>query len=232
MQQAHGRTALTPIPEASGLAVLDASEHGAHRLSLEAYEPSGSIASTIAGAVGEKETKSGRGGEELLDPAPSDRADSELSESMTPRLIESTADERAERAAERAAVKFELPAWRSVERWPAHREASGRLMLRASTDVQAEGRHAVCRVRDGVLILSIEQWRAAGEMTEKVVAEVPVEALAVGLQRGRSNMLTLATVHENKMFDEIYCFSANSASRNRWIAVFRRMGVAVFDLRG
>ena len=89
----------------------------------------------------------------------------------------------------------------------------------------------VCRIRDGVITLGIERRDAAGEETEELVAEVPAEALAVGLQRGRTNMLMLATVHESKMFDDIYCFCDNSAIRNRWIAIFRRLGVAIFDLQ-
>ena len=146
---------------------------------------------------------------------------------------ESTAEERAEcaAAAARAAVNWELPAWRSVEEWPAGRQAAGRFTLRGCADLQTEGVPAVCRIRDGVLTLSVEQRGAAGdEGTEAVVAEVPCEVLAVGLRRGRTSMLTLATVHKNEMFDEIYCSCDNPARRNRWVAVFRRMGVAVFDL--
>ena len=72
-------------------------------------------------------------------PSPSERRGSDLSDAMAPRPIVSTADERAERAAKRAAVERELPAWRSVREFPAHREAFGRLTLRASDDPQAEG---------------------------------------------------------------------------------------------
>ena len=154
-----------------------------------------------------------------------------LSDAMAPRPIVSTADERAERAAKRAAVERELPAWRSVREFPAHREAFGRLTLRASDDPQAEGVRAVCRVRDGALTLGLEQRAASGERTEKVVAEVPLEALAAGMRRGRANMLTIATVHWNNLFDEIYCVCDDPARRNRWIAIFRGMGVAIFDLR-
>ena len=57
------------------------------------------------------------------------------------------------------------------------------------------------------------------------------EALAVGMRRGRPNVFTIATVHENEMFDEIYCSCDDPAIRNRWIALFRGMGVAIFDLR-
>ena len=164
-------------------------------------------------------------------PSPSERRVSNLSDAMAPRPIVSTADERAERAAKRAAVERELPAWRSVKEFPAHREAFGRLTLRASDDPQAEGVRAVCRVRDGALTLGLEKRAASGEWTEKVVAEVPLEALAVGMRRGRANMLTIATVHGNNLFDEIYCVCDDPARRNRWIAIFRGMGVAIFDLR-
>ena len=164
-------------------------------------------------------------------PSPSERRVSNLSDAMAPRPIVSTADERAERAAKRAAVERELPAWRSVREFPAHREAFGRLTLRASDDPQAEGVRAVCRVRDGALTLVLEQRAASGERTEKVVAEVPLEALAVGMRRGRANMLTIATIHESNLFDEIYCVCDDPARRNRWIAIFRGMGVAIFDLR-
>ena len=162
-------------------------------------------------------------------PAPAERSDlSQAATSESPRKI--TADERADRA-KRAAVKQKMPAWRSVEEWPAGGEARGRVTLRAHADPQAEGTRAMCRIRDGVLTISTEQQTAAGETTEVVVAKVPLEVLAVGLQRGRTNMLALATVHESEMFDEIYCFCDNAARRNRWIAIFRRMGVAIFDLR-
>ena len=168
-------------------------------------------------------------------PSPSERRVSDLSDAMAPRPIVSTADERAEprRAAKRSAVKRELSAWRSVKEFPDNREASGRLSLRASesADPEAEGVRAVCRVRDGALTLGLEQRAASGERTEKVVAEVPKEALAVGMRRGRPSMLAIATVHENKLFDEIYCSCDDPAKRNRWIALFRGMGVPIFDLR-
>ena len=137
-------------------------------------------------------------------------------------------------AVKRTAVKRELPAWRSVEEWPARWSASGRMTLSGSdprVDPQAKRMCAVCRIHDGLLTLGTKQRAAAGEETEKVVAEVPVEVLAVGLQRGRANMLTLATLYRNEMFDEIYCFCDNPIRRNRWIHVFRRMGVAIFDMR-
>ncbi len=35
-----------------------------------------------------------------------------------------------------------------------------------------------------------------------VVAAVPVQELAVGLRRGRTDMFTVATLHEDRMYDE------------------------------
>jgi hypothetical protein len=40
----------------------------------------------------------------------------------------------------------------------------------------------------------------------------------------------IATVYQSKMFDEIFCFADDQVKRNKWIAVFRRMGVPVSDL--
>ena len=224
LHEAHDRsprTALTPIPEAP-----ECSSRPAWESAPEPAERTGSVRHriTLSDAMAPRPIVS------TADER-AERTDSGLSDATTPRAVESAADERAERAAKRAAVERELPAWRSVREFPAHREAFGRLTLRASDDPQAEGVRAVCRVRDGALTLGLEQRAASGERTEKVVAEVPLEALAVGMRRGRANMLTIATVHESNLFDEIYCVCDDPARRNRWIAVFRGMGVAIFDLR-
>ena len=224
LHEAHDRsprTALTPIPEAP-----ECSSRPAWESAPEPAERTGSVRHriTLSDAMAPRPIVS------TADER-AERTDSGLSDATTPRAVESAADERAERAAKRAAAKRELPAWHSVKEWPAHREAFGRLTLRASDDPQAEGVRAVCRVRDGALTLGLEQRAASGERTEKVVAEVPLEAHAVGMRRGRANMLTIATVHGNNLFDEIYCVCDDPARRNRWIAIFRGMGVAIFDLR-
>ena len=105
---------------------------------------------------------------------------------------------------------------------PADKEVRGRVTLKASAD-HSKAVHTVCSIRHGVLTLSIESSKA-------VVAEVPVEALAVGLSRWRTDMFTIATLHNNRIYDEIYCFVDDQVKRNKWIAVFRRMDVAVFDV--
>ena len=70
-----------------------------------------------------------------------------------------------------------------------------------------------------------------GDKFEAVVATMPVGRLVVGLQRGRASIFTLATIPKDKTYGEIYCFCDDPARRNKWIAVFRRMAVSIFDMR-
>ena len=142
--------------------------------------------------------------------APTESAESGAA---TPRQDERIASERA------------APDWCKVKDWPAERQVRGRLTLKASADHRRAMR-AVCNVQHGMLTLSV----AEHDGSTVVVAEVPVEDLAGGLQRGRADMFTIATLHEGKMYDEIYCFADDQVKRNKWIAVFRRMGVAIFDV--
>ena len=137
--------------------------------------------------------------------------------------------------------------WRRVRdwpapKWPAHVEARGDLTIKISPDSRRAAR-VVCAVQHGVLRLS-----AVGKMPDGprvcdgpdadgrsrsehtcICIEVPVEDLAVGLQRGRSTMLTIAKLHKDVRYDEVCCFADDQATRNKWIGTFRRMGVPIFD---
>jgi hypothetical protein len=62
----------------------------------------------------------------------------------------------------------------------------------------------------------------------EVVAEVPVKVLAVGLRPGR--VFTVATLHLDRAYDEIYCLADDQATRDEWISIFRQLDVPVFDL--
>ena len=58
----------------------------------------------------------------------------------------------------------------------------GRVTLRESADPQAKSMRAMCRIREDVLTMSIEEQAAAGATeTETVVAEKPVKALSLSL---------------------------------------------------
>jgi len=141
---------------------------------------------------------------------------------------------------ESTAVERQVTPGYRVTAWPAHREVRGELTLRGSA-YHPRAVRAVCSVQHGVLTLSCatsSTQRAArglssagGESGVTVVAEVPVEDLAVGLQRGRVDMFTLATLHRNRTYDHIFCFADDQVKRNMWIAVFRRMGISIFHLQ-
>ena len=126
---------------------------------------------------------------------------------------------------------------RSFHQWPAHRKVRGELTLKGSVDLR-NGLRAVCSVSHGVLTLHIDKpaprdpsgAKAKATGSTAVVVEVPAAELAVGLKRGHIDMFIIATLHENRMYDEICCFADNQVKRNKWIAVFRRMGVAIFDV--
>ena len=121
----------------------------------------------------------------------------------------------------------QAPEWRRDQQdWPAHKKAHGEFMLKGSPDAGSAVR-VLCSVLHGVLTLTDINSRSR---ESRVLAQVPLHDLAVGLQGGRSSMLTLATMYGDKMFDEIYCFADDPSKRNRWVAIFRRMGVPIFDL--
>ena len=110
--------------------------------------------------------------------------------------------------------------------WPGQREARGLLTIKASPN-HSKGLRAECSVQNDVLSLSIAE--SSGTSSGTVVA-VPIEELAVGLQRGRTNMFIIATRNGDQLYDDISCFADNQEKRNKWIAVLRRMGVPIFDL--
>ena len=121
---------------------------------------------------------------------------------------------------------------------PSYREARGRLTLKTSADHPGAVR-AVCSIEHRVLVLHLALSKASRDtcgdgsqhISPVVLAEVPLEELAIRLQRGRADMFTIATRHKNRLYDEIYCFAEDKAERDEWIAVFRRMCVPILHFR-
>ena len=105
-------------------------------------------------------------------------------------------------------------------------EACDRFTLKASAD-HMEGLNAMFSIEHCVLTLSSCPGGASPVTT---LSQVPVKVIAVGMKPGRENMFTIATLHKNTLYDEIYCFADGQAKRNQWIAIFREMGVPIFDL--
>ena len=112
--------------------------------------------------------------------------------------------------------------------WPAQREVRGLLTLKASP-THSNGMCAECSVQNDVLTLSIARAAGSRESSGTVVA-VPLQDLAVGLKRGRTDMFIIATRNGDQLYDDISCFADDEEKRNKWIAVLRRMGVPIFDL--
>jgi hypothetical protein len=150
---------------------------------------------------------------------------------MTPLLGEHCDGEDEERKA---------PAWRacaakvrgtnggvalspSFSQWPQHQKAHGKLTLKSFAE-QRNGRRAVCLIQHGVLTLQITQRDSqdlpcAGRRQHNIAAgtpvRVPLRELGVGLQRGRGDMFTIATLHEQSMHDDkICCFAHDQAERD------------------
>ena len=108
---------------------------------------------------------------------------------------------------------------------PRHR-ACGRLTLKATAG-HGRALRALCSIEGRMLTLSIAGGEGS-QSTSAVAMKVPVEELAVGMQRGRADMFKIATLHKQMLCDEICCFTDDQAEHDEWIAVFRRMGVAFF----
>ena len=133
----------------------------------------------------------------------------------------------------------EWPLSPSLSHWPQHQKAHGKLTLKSFAE-QRNSRQAVCSIQHGVLTLHITQRDShsrdspcAGRRQRNTAAgttvKVPLGELGVGLQQGRGDMFTIATLHEQSMHDdEICCFAHDQAERDKWIAIFERMGVPIF----
>ena len=82
-----------------------------------------------------------------------------------------------------------------------------------------------------VLILSIA-WtpRKSSSACSAIALAVPLEELAVVLERRRNDMFIIATRNGHKLYDDISCFARNQQKRDKWIAVFKQMEVPIFDL--
>jgi len=154
----------------------------------------------------------------------------------TPEHVHSSPDAKSEARAPRRGSHGCIIVGGSVKHltshrvWPAQREVRGLLTIKASPN-HSKGLRAECSVQNDVLTLSIARasCESSGESSGTVVA-VPVEELAVGFQRGRTDMFIIATRNGNKLYDDISCFADDKEKRNKWIAVLRRMGVPIFDL--
>jgi hypothetical protein len=108
-----------------------------------------------------------------------------------------------------------------LESWPEHREARGILRLSASANGGGGSIGVLCSILRGTLTLIIE---GAGSGPDTVLAKLSVYKLIVSVLPGRFDMFRLICDTQG-VCDDIYCFARDQTARNKWIAVFRRLGI-------
>jgi len=106
--------------------------------------------------------------------------------------------------------------------WPEHRIARGFLTVRATPNKNDKGCSTLCSIERSLLTLSVESPDGKGFVAE--IAKVTTSDIVVTLFPGCFDMFCMTTVHEGI---EIYCFAEDQVKRNKWVAVFRRMGIVV-----
>jgi hypothetical protein len=123
----------------------------------------------------------------------------------------------------------------TVPRWPKRREVRGLLDVRANPDQNAAARQAICSVQDGVLTLHVARpGNFIHELAETAgllpAVRINLQHMAVTLQPGHTSMFEIAC--GGLEHTRVYCFAADQERRNKWIAVFRRMGVSIASIPG
>ena len=107
--------------------------------------------------------------------------------------------------------------------WPAHREAHGFLRLRDSM-CRTQGMDGLCSVVDGMLSFRVEENPGAG--FNVLLAEVAVANMAVTVQAGKYTSFSIDS--SSLRADTVYCDAYSQEKRNKWLAVFRCMGVPLW----
>ena len=110
--------------------------------------------------------------------------------------------------------------------WPAHREASGFVDLGAHLGDEERRLAARCHVQHGVLTL----WSRTGADDNALPQEllrISSPYFKVLVVPGHYNVFVLFG-QDGDRTEEVYCYTADQIARNKWIAVFRRQGVAIY----
>ena len=113
--------------------------------------------------------------------------------------------------------------------WPAHREACGYVELGALLGGGARRLAARCHVQRGEITL----WRRTGADDKAFPQEllrISSPHFIVSVVPGHHNVFILSSQDGDRM-EEVYCYTADQTARNKWIAVFRRQGVAIYATR-
>ena len=88
---------------------------------------------------------------------------------------------------------------------------------------------ALCSIHHGMLTISVEATPGDSAFTNEA-ARMPVEGVAVSILPGHPRLFTLSSQFGDGA-DEVYCYAQDQRARNKWIAVFRRLGLAIYTRR-
>ena len=120
--------------------------------------------------------------------------------------------------------------------WPAHREDRGFLRVRHTLEDPTEaatqahsGLSALCSIHHSTLTILVEATPGDGAST-RLAARMPVERVVVSILAGHHSLFTLSSQGSDRA-DEVYCYARDQRTRNRWIAIFRRLGLAIYTQR-
>ena len=113
--------------------------------------------------------------------------------------------------------------------WPAHREACGYVELGAYLGRGSRRLAAQCHVQGGVITL----WRRTGADAKDFQEEllrISSPHFIISVSPEHHNVFILSS-QDGDRTEEVYCYTADQTARNKWIAVFRRQGVAIYESR-
>jgi hypothetical protein len=109
--------------------------------------------------------------------------------------------------------------------WAANREVRGLLQMRSSLD-QDQSLKALCIIKDGKLSIQVEASAGEGIQSDSFLVDISIRHVEVTLRPKMCNMFIFSsTILQN---DYVFCNTEDQVARNKWVAVFRRLGVRIF----
>ena len=106
--------------------------------------------------------------------------------------------------------------------WPEDRIARGFLTMRSTPSKHERGVLTFFTIERSLLTISVEQ--PDGASPRKVSTQFPVQDAIATLYPHCCDMFKMTTRQGSS---QIYLFAANQEKRNKWVAVFRRIGIRV-----
>ena len=142
------------------------------------------------------------------------------------------ADVGAARTARRVEAENARPAHNAssvIDPWPAHKEVRGVLSLRLRPD-QTEGLAALCSIKHDLFTICVESRKGSGfghcnHLEGLELAKIEITKLVLILRPEQKDGFSVG--YEGHQEVEIFCQARDNTARNKWVSVFRRLGVLV-----